>query len=957
MEIEKGLTDKLEYRTIILENNLRVILARDSETQKSAAAVRVDVGSYEEERSHQGLAHFLEHMLFMGSEKFPRQAEFDEYVSGSAGENNAYTSNDHTVYYFAIPNGHFEKALDIFSQFFISPLLKEECVDKEVHAVDSEFRKDLPQDGWRLQQLLQALMNPDCLAYNMNHIGNLDTLQKADVISKLRTFYENQYSANRITLAICSDRPLDETEALARSYFSPVLNRELKPVEYRVKTPFFRPEDKGKLVEMVSISTTPSLQFVFLIPSMLENWKDGPEEVLAKILGDEYKGSLIDRLIEEELAFDLTSSRNHYSDAFTTIELSVNLSSRGFTHYKRVIELIGKYIHMLRQQGIPETIFSEMKQIAKLDFDYAKKPIITDLCVEMLSGSRQIPASNCLNWQIGLESYRPDLYVQLLEMMDLESAIVFLMSDSFENPSSVEPIFGTKYSARSFTEEEKNDFKAPKYSEEEHEMFKLPGPNKAIPKDTSMPPAEPTDKAPKILEETAEGKVYFRQELSYGQPKVVLSYSFLHGLGGLCERAELSLSLAIWELWFRQFAKYELYEFEKVKVKLKSNVISSRIQLIASGFTDSMPAFTTMLGQKLAEFRDSICDSPDFHRLFELRKEELEAVFDEKLNGDLVAFAMEERMNSLHSNGVSLTLQADALEALDFSTYLAVHRKIFAAFSFDALIFGACTAQQAKEIHGDFLSRLRKPGNVDEGAINSMATRVIQLGPESVVLAASPPCGENSNVFMSLALAGGRGLRATACMTMLDSHLSSGYFEALRTEKQLGYAVGVRNASLQRIPFLTFFIQSDKAGPGVCYAETRTFLANCIEKLPSLSDEQFDILKNGYLAQLKQPFPNLAKEAAYLFREIDNGQHVFDLNERLIEHTNSISKTEFIDFATKTLSPEYPFILHVFLEDLEADPELKALIGSPNVKLFEDNEEFLKQSQFFDNIKTLPPIL
>jgi insulysin len=68
------------------------------------------------------VAHFTEHMLFMGSNEFPAEGEFDRYITANAGKNNAWTSSDHTLYYFNILPQGLLGALDRLSQFFVAPV-------------------------------------------------------------------------------------------------------------------------------------------------------------------------------------------------------------------------------------------------------------------------------------------------------------------------------------------------------------------------------------------------------------------------------------------------------------------------------------------------------------------------------------------------------------------------------------------------------------------------------------------------------------------------------------------------------------------------------------------------------------------------------------------------------------------------------------------------------------------
>jgi Secreted/periplasmic Zn-dependent peptidases, insulinase-like len=79
------------------------------------------------------MAHFLEHMLFMGSKKYPDESEYGKYINQNSGTNNAYTTGTQTTYYLDCANEAFEGAIDRLAQFFIAPLFSESCIDREMN--------------------------------------------------------------------------------------------------------------------------------------------------------------------------------------------------------------------------------------------------------------------------------------------------------------------------------------------------------------------------------------------------------------------------------------------------------------------------------------------------------------------------------------------------------------------------------------------------------------------------------------------------------------------------------------------------------------------------------------------------------------------------------------------------------------------------------------------------------
>ena len=137
--IIKPSTDNREYKYLHLDNQMRCLLISDPEADKSAAALDVKVGCSLDPKPLYGTAHFLEHMLFQGTDKYPGENEYSQFMTNNGGMNNAYTSLTDTNYHFDCSNESFEEGLDRLAQFFICPSFSESASDREVKAVDSEY--------------------------------------------------------------------------------------------------------------------------------------------------------------------------------------------------------------------------------------------------------------------------------------------------------------------------------------------------------------------------------------------------------------------------------------------------------------------------------------------------------------------------------------------------------------------------------------------------------------------------------------------------------------------------------------------------------------------------------------------------------------------------------------------------------------------------------------------------
>ena len=113
---------------------------------------------------------YLEHMLFLGTRKYPKEDEYSQYLSSHGGTSNAYTGSEDTCFYFDVNSEYLAPALDRFAQFFISPLFTSSSTSRELNAVDSEHSKNINNDGFRLYQVRFSL-----------HLKNLYLLYVGDI--------------------------------------------------------------------------------------------------------------------------------------------------------------------------------------------------------------------------------------------------------------------------------------------------------------------------------------------------------------------------------------------------------------------------------------------------------------------------------------------------------------------------------------------------------------------------------------------------------------------------------------------------------------------------------------------------------------------------------------------------------------------------------------------------------
>jgi secreted Zn-dependent insulinase-like peptidase len=231
---QKSPNDLKQYANYTLDCGLEVLLVstselliskcQDKDTANAAAAMCVNSGSFCDPSNAEGLAHFLEHMVFMGSAKYPAENQYDSYISSHGGSCNAYTEGEYTCYQFDVLDNHLRTALDMFASCFISPLFNDNAVDRELKAIQSEFDLACTDDDTRLLQLFSSLSEDGHILQKFSW-GNRQSLevipkeQGIDMNIMLRSFHRTHYTPNNSKLVLVAPRSLEEMASIVNKSF------------------------------------------------------------------------------------------------------------------------------------------------------------------------------------------------------------------------------------------------------------------------------------------------------------------------------------------------------------------------------------------------------------------------------------------------------------------------------------------------------------------------------------------------------------------------------------------------------------------------------------------------------------------------------------------------------------------------------------------------------------------
>ena len=209
----------IEFQKKTLPNGLTVIVHEDPSTPMAAVNVLYKVGARNEEYDRTGFAHLFEHLMFGGSVNVP---SYDEPVQMAGGENNAFTNNDYTNYYLALPKENLETALWLESDRMLALAFNEKSLEVQRKVVVEEFaQRYLNQpygDIWLLLRPLAYEKHP----YRWATIGrDIEHIRQA-TMEQVRAFFDRYYKPGNAILSIAGDILAARVFELAEKWFGPI---------------------------------------------------------------------------------------------------------------------------------------------------------------------------------------------------------------------------------------------------------------------------------------------------------------------------------------------------------------------------------------------------------------------------------------------------------------------------------------------------------------------------------------------------------------------------------------------------------------------------------------------------------------------------------------------------------------------------------------------------------------
>lgn len=879
-QLIKSPNDPRDFRYLTLNNGLEVLLISDLESDKGAASLNVEVGSNANPKDRAGLAHFLEHMLFLGTAKYPEADSYQAFINSNGGSHNAFTAYENTNYFFDVTASAFPGALDRFSQFFISPLFNEEYVERERNAVHSEYESKRLEDGRRIYVANKLAMNPEH-HWTQFSVGNLDTLRNDPsnpIRDDLIAFFERYYSANLMTLAVSAPLTLDSLEALVSEKFSGIKNRTAEP--YQDNVALIKPEQTQYQLNVKTLKDIRQLSLTFPVDARQDYWDRKPLYFIANQLGYEGKGSLLSYLKKQGLADGLGAWVGIDLPEQATFDINVDLTEKGLKHIDDIVQSVFSAIELIKKEGIQPSLYAEQAQLASNNFMFQERSEPVHNVMRLSQMMNDYPAEQILRAVYAYDHFDPSLIKGYLNQLTPNNLVLGLYSNDLPT-NQIESRYNIEYAISPIDQTRIDNWSKP--APINHLTIK--GMNPFVADDFTLLTSEIEYTEPEKYKASDLIDVWYLQDQQFEQPRGAINLAFLS------PNAQPDASAVVANNLLTSMITEQLNEtlYDAALAGLGANLYAHKrgISIKVTGYSQQLDQ---LMIKMVGALDTPLADEEVFKRLKSNLQEDLaNSLKDKPFNRTFAA---------LYDQTLGGWTTAQQLAVIDLVDLASINQRREALLSQGQLrlfVHGNLSKEQTETLTKVITNRFSAMEPVDVEPITSMTI------PEGETT--STVNVEHTDKAMLLYLqSDSDSVAARAQTSIINEMLSTPFYTQLRTEQQLGYAVFTNYLPIAETPGIGLTVQSPSASVAELRAAYTAFLTQWRSQLPKSLATHFDQFKASVRSRIESPAQRLSDETARLWREIDRENADFDSKQQLLKALDQTTRDQIIERVDQLLN-------------------------------------------------------
>ncbi|OJJ32764.1 hypothetical protein ASPWEDRAFT_52909 [Aspergillus wentii DTO 134E9] len=914
--LEKPELDDRSYRVIRLENKLEALLVHDADTDKASAAVNVNVGNFSDEDDMPGMAHAVEHLLFMGTNKYPKENAYNQFLASHSGSSNAYTAATETNYFFEVSatsasgddaqsNGAVSPlygALDRFAQFFVSPLFLESTLDRELRAVDSENKKNLQSDLWRLMQLNKSLSSPSH-PYHHFSTGNLQTLKEEpqkrglDIRNEFIKFYEKHYSANRMKLVVLGRESLDQLESWVGELFADVKNKDLPQNRWDDVQPWSA-EDMCIQIFAKPVMDTRSMDIYFPFLDEEFHYDTQPSRYISHLIGHEGPGSILAYIKAKGWANALSAGVMPVCPGSAFFTVSVRLTQEGLKQHREVAKVIFEYIAMIKEREPEQWIFDEMKDIADVDFRFKQKSPASRFTSSTSSVMQKPYPREWLLSSSSLRKFDPELIKKALSYFRADNFRIITVAQDYPGDwDSKEKWYGTEYKVQKVPEDFMAEINKSLATTPESRMsgLHMPHKNEFVPTRLSVEKKEVSEpaKTPKLIRHDDKVRLWFKKDDRFWVPKATVHVTLRNPLAWATPANQVKANI------YCELVRDALveYSYDAELAGLDYNLASSifGLDISVGGYNDKM---SVLLDKVLTSMRDLVVNPDRFHIIKErlsrgYRNAEYQQPFYQV--GDYTRYLTAERawINEQYA------AELEHIEAEDISTFFP---QLLQQTHIEVLAHGNLYKEDALRMT-DSVETILKSRPLPQSQWIVRRNMILPPGSNYIFeRTLQDPANINHCIEYYLFIGSMTDKALRSKLLLFAQMTEEPAFDQLRSKEQLGYVVwsGARYSATTM--GYRVIIQSERNAK---YLESRidAFLSGFGKSLEKMSDEEFEGHKRSVINKRLEKLKNLSSETSRLSTHVSSEYFDFTQNESDAANVRALTKSDLVKFYNQFADP------------------------------------------------------
>lgn len=853
--------DPSQYRTVTLANGLQVLLVHDPRADKASAAMDINAGSAQEPADMLGLAHFLEHMLFISTKRYPTPNEFMEFISANSGQTNAYTASDHTNFIFSITPEHYKEALDRFAQFFVAPLFNPEFVDRERHAVNSEYQMQMQNDQFRINEVINDVTNPDHPFHRFT-VGSLDTLKDGSggtLRDRLLAFYTTHYSARNMKLVVMGPQSLKQLEQWVRASFKDVPDRKIdQPL---ITADLVRPDQFPLAVTARSQQETPEVQFIFQVPSDLRHMEQQPVRIIATLLGNASEGSLLSHLREKGWATGLSVETVDSDRRQDLVSIDIALTAEGRQHLDDIQASVFAYIGQVRQ-SIEPWRFDELSLLLRQQFRFLQTDTSFEHASTLAQVMQQVPISevNVANYR--LERFDSALIQQVLNNLTPERLLRLYTAPDIKGNKTTQD-FRVPY-----TVEHIDHWPAGKAIE----GLRIPSQNPFIAQDLSVLPLKSA--TPHQLSTQPGMDLWYAPDSSFGTPSVEWRLNLTNPLSARTARDHM-LNVLLTR-WLNDSLVETLYPAAEAGQTSGASPHIYGTTISLAGWRDRQPEVMDTL---LHQLQAGEIKADSFNRI----KQRTTDMLRNEEHGMLFRQLVSQSMRRLMTPHWDTPQEMAALKDLTLQDLVDYRQQWLKELHIQGIVVGNVDEATA-----------RKTADVINTQLKPLLPLSQDIKPQTLALKGTlptfrPQTDQKDSAIFRYTQASSDSPTEAARYMVLGQLLNQPFFTQLRTREQLGYVATARDNSILQVPGIMYVLQSPTRDSKVLFERVEAWENQFDHTIKTLTPQQLQGYKEALVASLRERDSSLDDLADRVWTQVLFGWTRFDRREVLIKAVQQVS--------------------------------------------------------------------